>query len=331
VLIAFDGACLAMGPVTGVGRAFVTALAAYAARGDAECVLLLPPGTAADVPASVRVVPAPRGALRRQLELPRVLRALRADVLHSPVAAIPLRARCPAIATVHDLPWLHPQLCERTTAWRRLATRAALRRAAAVIAPSAATRDDVARLRCTRAPIWVVPHGTEPGPAPDEAGTRARSGPFLVLGDDRPRKNRERLRAAHALARAQDATLPELRFVGPPDAWVDEAHKHELLRTCRALVHVATFEGFGLPVLEGLAHGAPVVCSQLPPHVEIAGPNALYADALDPGAIASALVRVHRDDGLRWRLAAGGHARAAAFRPAATATAWARLHREAAR
>jgi glycosyltransferase involved in cell wall biosynthesis len=331
VLIAFDGACLAAGPPTGVGRAFLDGLGAYAARGDADCVLLLPPDTAADVPANVRVVPAPRGAWRRQLLLPRLLHTLRADVMHSPVAAIPLRARCPAIATVHDLPWLHPGLGEGTGAWRVFATRRALRCAAAVLTPSTATRDDVVRLGCARAAVVVVAHGTTTGPPPDEAGTRARRGPFLVLGDDRPRKNRERLRAAHALARARDPELPDLRFVGPPGAWVDEAHKRELLRTCRALVHVATFEGFGLPVLEGLAHGAPVLCSRLPPHLEIAGPHACFVDPLDTGAIAAGLARIHGDDALRWRLAAGGHARAATLTPAATAAEWARLHREVAR
>jgi glycosyltransferase involved in cell wall biosynthesis len=331
VLIAFDGAGCGGGPVTGVGRAFLNALAAYAARGDAECVLLLPEPSAAAVPAGVRVVPAPRGALRRQALLPRLLRTLRADVLHSSVAAVPLRARCATIATAHDLPWLHPELGERVGAWRRLATRCALRAASAVIAPSAATAADVAHLGVARAPARVIAHGTPLGTAPDAASTRARAGPFLALGDDRPRKNRDRLRAAHALARARDPALPELRLVGPPGDWVDEGTKLALLRSCRALVHVATFEGFGLPVLEGLAHGAPVVCSRLPSLVEIAGPHARFVDPLDVGAIADALLEVHRDEALRWRLADGGHRRAAELSPAATAAAWARLHREVAR
>ena len=332
MLIAFDGICFADGPVTGVGRAFANALAAYpaAAGGGIACVLLVPAAAAAPAVPGVRVVAAPRGRWARQLALPRLLRELGAAVLHSPVTAVPLRAPCAAVATVHDLPWQHPELGEPTSAWRRFATVRALRAATAVIAPSTATRDDALRLR-PRGAVHVIAHGTARGPAPDEAGTRARAGPFLVLGDGRPRKNHERLRAAHALARTREPDLPPLQFVGPPGGYVDEPGKHALLRTCRALVHVATFEGFGLPVLEGLAHGAPVLCSHLAPHVEIAAGCAHFVDPLDVGAIAAGLIALHRDEALRWQLAAAGHARAGAFSPATTAAAWARLHRELAR
>ena len=156
-------------------------------------------------------------------------------------------------------------------------------------------------------------------------------GHFLALGDDRPRKQRDVLRAAHARALAQAPGLPPLRFVGPPDDYVDEATKWELLRDCRALVHPSRFEGFGLPVLEGLAHGAPVVCSDLPPHREIAGDSAVYAPVGDVAAFADALLAVHRDAALRARLATTGHARAADFAPERTAAAWAQTHREVAR
>ena len=329
MLIAFDGAGLAPAPITGVGRAFLDALAAYASRGDAECVLLLPRGTAPPGLPAVRTVAAPRGALRRQLLLPRLLRTLRAAVLHSSVAAVPLRAPCPTIATVHDLPWLHPGLGENTSNWRRWSTKWSLAAATAILAPSTMTRDDAARL-LARSParLHVVPHGTPTGPAPSASGTSARSGPLLVLGDDRPRKNRERLRRAHARARSLAADLPDLRFVGPPHDYVGEDHKRHLLRTCRAVVHVSLFEGFGLPVLEGLAHGAPVLCSDLPPHREIAGECALFVPPEDEAAIAGALQRIHRDEALRWQLAAGGHVRAAACTPDAVAAAWARIHRE---
>lgn len=327
--IVFDGACFGDGPVTGVGRAFATGLAAYAAAREVDCVLLLPNGASAPPLPSVRVVAAPRGALRRQLQLPRLLRTLRADLLHSAVAAVPLRAPCPTVATVHDLPWLHPGLGERTSAWRRFATVRALRAATIVVAPSAFTaRDARILLTNTGARIEVVPHATTLGPAPTDATTDARDGPFLVLGDDRPRKNLDRLRAAHARARIVRPTLPELQFVGPRHHYVDETTKAQLLARCRALVHVSRFEGFGLPVLEGLAHGAPVVCSDLPPHREIAGENAAYVPADDVDAIAAGLVRIDSDASRRRSLARNGHARAAAFAPTTVATHWQRLHAE---
>ena len=328
MLIAFDGGCLGDGPVTGVGRALLTGLQAYAARGEARCVLLLPKPAADPALPGIEIVEGPRGALRRQLQLPRLLRRLGADVLHSAVAAVPLRAACPTIATVHDLPWLHAELDEPATAWRRFATRRSLRAAAAVLAPSTATADDVRRIEPATKHLYIVPHGTPLGPAPTAADVQQRRGPLLVLGDDRPRKNRDRLRAAHRLAQLQAADLPALHFAGPPHDYVDEATKRTLLRDCRALVHISRFEGFGLPVLEGLAHGAPVVCSDLPPHREIAGECAVFVDALDIAAIAAGLVRVHADAELRLQLAHGGHARAATFSPAAVAAAWARVHYE---
>lgn len=330
--IAFDGICLGDGPVTGVGRAFLTGLAAYAAVGKARCLLLVPTGTPPPPIAGIAIVSAPRGALRRQLALPRLLRELRADVLHSSVAAIPLRAPCSTIATVHDLPWLHRELGEPTSLRRHLAVIRSLRAATAITAPSTLTATDTQALLGERCPpVRIIAHGTARGPEPTSTSTAARAGGLLVLGDDRPRKNRQRLVAAHTAARAICADLPELQFTGPPDAYVDEVQKRALLQTCRALVHPALFEGFGLPVLEGLAHGAPVLCSDLPPHREIAGDAALYCDPRDERALAAALVAIHRDAARRADLAARGWARAAAFAPERTAAAWQALHAEVAR
>lgn len=325
--IAFDGACCGDGPLTGVARAFLNGLAAYAALFPGDAVLLLPTGAPAPALPGVEVVPAPRGAVRRQLGLPRLLRQLRADLLHSAVAAVPLRAPCPTIATAHDLPWLHPELGEASTPWRRFVVRRALAAASAVIVPSAFTAADVQRLLGKRCPpVVLVPHGTTRGPAPDATTTQARSGPFVALGDDRPRKNRATVQAAHAAALAKCPELPPLRFVGPPDDYVDEAEKARLLHTCRAVVQGSRFEGFGMPVLEALAHGAPVVCADIPPFREIAGDAALFADPRDPEAIAAALVRIHTDAPLRWRLAELGHQRAAHAQPNTVAQAWRVLH-----
>lgn len=327
--IAFDGACFADGPPTGVGRAFLNGLAAYAASTPHTCVLLVPTGAAIEAIPAVRTVAAPRGALPRQLGLPRLLRQLRADVLHSSVAAVPLRAHCPTIATAHDLPWLHPELGETTGAWRRFATVRALRAATLVIAPSRLTAEDVVTASGRARPtVAVVPHGTAPAAC---SGADARHGPFLVLGDTRPRKNLARVEQAHALARQRDASLPALQLVGPGHRYVDEATKRNLLANCRALVHCALFEGFGLPVLEGLAHGAPVVCSDLPPLREIAGEHALFVDPRSLAGIADAMLAVHQDQELRLRLAEAGWRRAQHYPPERVADAWRRLHEQVAR
>lgn len=325
--VVFDGAALGDGPPTGVARAFLTGLAAYAAAGH-RAVLLLPRGAEAPDLPELEVVEAPRGALARQLVLPRLLRRLGAHVLHSSVAAVPLRAPCPTLATAHDLPWLHPELGEPTSRWRRWATRAALRAAARVLAPSSLTAADARQ--CLPPPahhkVVVVPHATLRLPAPPDPS--ARTGPFLVLGDDRPRKNRAAVRAAHAQLRARWPEAPRLQCVGPPDQFVTELAKSALLANCCAVVHCARFEGFGLPVLEALAHGAPLLCSDLPPHREIAADHALYVPADSTAAIAAGLLRIATDGELRTRLAAQGFARAAAFAPERLAARWRQLHDE---
>ncbi|MCB9886281.1 MAG: glycosyltransferase family 4 protein [Planctomycetes bacterium] len=330
--VVFDGACLRDQPITGVGRAFLNGVAAYA-KAHGACTLLVPEGAPAPampgVEELVAIVTAPRGAFRRQLLLPRLLRRLQAEVLHSSVASVPLRAPCPTIATAHDLPWLHPELGEATTARQRLASRRALASADAVIAPSTFTADDVRRCPgVDMRHVFVIPHGTLLGAAPDAASVAARHGPLLVLGDDRPRKNRERVRAAYALAKTNCPALPPLRFVGPPDDYVDEATKLELLRDCRAVVQCSLFEGFGMPVLEALAHGAPLLCSDIPPHREIARSQALFVDPRSVSSIEAGLIAIHRDASMRNKLAAGGWQLARAFAPAVTAERWFTLHQE---
>ena len=322
--IAFDGICLGDGVITGVARAFLGALTAYAARGDAECLLLVPPGVDAPHLSGVTNVPAPRGALRRQLRLPALLRRLGADLLHSSVAAIPLAAPCPTLAPAHDLPWRHDEAGERTPWRRRAAVTRSLRAATVVLAPSTFTRDDVVAVVGDARKVHLVPHGVPLLPAMPPFADRR--GPWLTLGDDRPRKNRALTRAGHTLARRQQASLPELRFVGPPDAFVDEAEKAQLLRTCRGVVQLSRFEGFGLPVLEAMAHGAPLLCADIPPFRELAGDAALFC-VPDSAASIAAAMSAFAEPAAAHRLAVRGFARAAAFAITTTAQRWHELHR----
>lgn len=328
MIVVFDGVCLGDGPVTGVGRAFLDGLAAYARLGVAECLLLVPAGTPDPAIPGVPAFQAPRGKYRRQFVLPKLLARLRADVLHSSVASIPASAHCRTIATLHDLPWLRPASSEPPRRLRAFLLRRLLRRASAILAPSLMTALDARRWLGGGAPeVSVVPHGANLGPPPTERTTRERRGPLLVLGDNRWRKNREAVVRAHTLARQRCADLPPLRFVGPHDDYVSEDEKRRLLRECRAVVHCSRFEGFGLPVLEGLAHGAPVLCSDLAPHREIAREHAFFVDPHSDDDIAAGLLAIHSDEPLRWRLASGGHARAAELSCASVARAWHAIHR----
>jgi glycosyltransferase involved in cell wall biosynthesis len=327
--IAFDGSVLAAGPPTGVARAFLDTLAAFAG-GEARCLVLLP--AAADarlLPPGVESVAAPGRALRKQVVWPRLLRAVRADLLHAPVAAIPAGLPCPAVITVHDLPWrARPNLPAPDAPYlrHRLALRLGARRARAVLVPSEATAQDLRRELPARlaAKIRLVRHGVPPAtPSP----LAPLGGPLVVLGDDRPRKNRAWVAAAHALALRGDPGLPPLRFVGPPDAFVSEAEKDALLRAASGLLHLSLHEGFGLPVLEAMVRGVPVLCSDRGALAELAaGGAALCADPLDLGAMAAAIRRLCRDDNLRATLHARGRERAAELTVARSAAGWRAVH-----
>lgn len=205
-----------------------------------------------------------------------------------------------------------------------------------MLVPSMATQRDVlAQCDRSRARLEVVPHGV---PLPELAAPDSeRDGPFLTLGDDRPRKNLTRTVAAHALARERRPALPGLCQSGPRQHtahgprdehtnFVSEADKHVRLRHARALVHLSLHEGFGLPILEAMGHGTPILCSDRSSLPELAGDAALYVDPTDLDAIADAFVRIDSELPLRALLAAEGRARAARFLPEHTAAAWARIH-----
>jgi len=329
--VVFDGSILAAGPPTGVARSFLTTLAAYgrlaSATGDPEPVLLLPEGTAAPDMAGVAVQSGPVGAVRKQLRLPGLLRELDAGVFHSPVTALPVRARCPMVATIHDVPWYaRERLEEPGCGWRhRLAVRIAARRAAAIVVPSRATALDVLR-GCRHAPVCVIRHGvalpSEPAP-PEQL-----NGPFLVLGDDRPRKNLVRVKEAHAQARLLAPDLPDLEICGPVHGYVTEEEKSRLLRSCRALLHLSLFEGFGLPVIEAFGQGLPVLSSDRGSLPELTDGAALAVDPTDVTAMAKAMVRIHRDEELRARLRSKGLELAAVLTPETSAAGWRALHQE---
>ncbi|MHC4513948.1 MAG: glycosyltransferase, partial [Planctomycetota bacterium] len=102
----------------------------------------------------------------------------------------------------------------------------------------------------------------------------------------------------------------------------------KLLRSCRALLHLSLFEGFGLPVLEAFGHGLPVLCSNRASLPEVAGDAALAVDPTDIEAMANAIVRIHRDEELRTRLRARGLERARVLTPVSSAAGWRHLHRE---
>jgi len=194
-----------------------------------------------------------------------------------------------------------------------LALRGGVRAADAVVAVSAFTRDElVARLRVPVERIRVVPNGVDPVFGPD--GPAAEGDYVLAVGTLEPRKN---LAAAVEAARIAGV---ELRVAGAAgwgdvaaEGWVGEPSDEELaalMRGARCLVYPSLYEGFGLPVLEAMACGTPVVTSRGGATEEVAGGAAVLVDPYDPAAIAAGIeeATTRRDE-----LVVAGLERAATF------------------
>ncbi|HEY5196634.1 MAG TPA: glycosyltransferase family 1 protein [Solirubrobacteraceae bacterium] len=254
------------------------------------------------------------------LELPRLARAARVDVIHHPLPTHSPWAPAPQVITVHDLAFLTlPGMFDpRFARWARLTHRLAARRADAVICVSQATR---AELRTHFGVDGLVAHHG-PGQAPPIPPPRSAARHFLYVGDDEPRKDLATLRAAHARL---GAAAPPLEIAGGAGAPVSRERLQQLHAGAIALVHPARTEGFGLTVLEAMAMGTPVIAARSPATLEVGGPAIRYFQPGDVLALTAEMSRLASDPPARAALTAAGLARASTF----TWRASARAHIEA--
>jgi glycosyltransferase involved in cell wall biosynthesis len=268
-----------------------------------------------------------------------------ADLYHATEHLLmPLR-HVPTVLTVHDLIFrLFPQHHKRLNYWYlNTAMPLYCRRATAIIAVSQATKRDLVRLYdLDPAKITVVheaaaPHFTPASPA-EIAETRARyhlpDNYLLHVGTIEPRKNLERLlEALHRLREGgEDIRLvivggkgwlyqsffQRLEELALSDAvclpgYVPDADLPAIYSGARLAVVPSLYEGFGLPVLEAMACGAPVVCSNASSLPEVGGQAARYFDPADTPAMADAILLAWRDAALRDTMRQEGLARAAQF------------------
>jgi len=276
----------------------------------------------------------PRDALWYPLGLRRAARAL--DVLHCPTYRGPVMDGAPLVVTVHDLAvFRHPEAFNRWSRWYgpRVVPRV-LRRARLVIAVSEFTkRELVDLLGLADEKIRVIPNAVED--LFTDRGRAAEGEYVLTVGTLEPRKNL--VRTADAARRAG----VELRVVGARGwgrvdvggngvRWLGQVADEqlaELYRGARCVAYPSLYEGFGIPVLEAMACGTPVVTSRGGATEEVADGAAVLVDPRDPADIAAGIERAIRD---RSELVSCGLARARAFSWKAIADATVRVYREAA-
>lgn len=321
MIIALDATPL-IGARTGIGRYVAELVSALSLIEDLHPVLV--PFTMrgrAEVPplasATVRSRPVPARVLRRcwlRSSFPPVeLLAGACDVFHGTNFVLPPRRRVGGVVTVHDLTYLRfPQAVTSDVRQFVHLVPKALREGAVVVSPTRAVAEELIdeyglpaeRVLVTHlgvSPDWFQ---TTPMPPALRNELRLPTEYILFVGTREPRKNLTTLMAAHATARTLDASVPPLVLVGP-SGWgpgVEPAPNVRLLphlpeRALRQLVAGAStlampslYEGFGLPVLEALAAGRPVLASDVPALREVAGDQATFVAPTDVEAWADALL-----------------------------------------
>ena len=248
-----------------------------------------------------RAIAAARDLLWYLELLPRNARRDGVDVLHCPTHRAPARSDVPLVVTIHDLAVLrHPDVFNRWSReyGRRLLPRV-VRGASAIIAVSEFTKSETVELLAVPAErVRVVPNGV--GPPFGSAGPAANGEYVLAVATLEPRKNLARLVEGFQLADLGGAELRVagasgwggVRVGGKRVRWLGEVSTDELAglyRGARCSIYVSLYEGFGLPVLEAMACGTPVVVSQAPALLEVAGGAGVVVDGLDPGSIAAGI------------------------------------------
>jgi alpha-1,3-rhamnosyl/mannosyltransferase len=342
LVVAYDGTPERLGG-GGVARYCRDLRLALERRGDVD----LRPVKAPAVPAGVPLA-RPVDAMVRELAwYPVGLGAwafrIHPGLIHCTGPLVPLWCPAPWVMTVHDLlPLSHPQLFTRANAshFRYLVARRA-RRAHRILVGSVHVRDEVvATLGVQIERISVTPWGVDArfrprGDGQDELRARLGipPGPFLLaVGTLEPRKNLRTLLRAFAEVRRRgspcslvvvggagwraadiEADLGRASTEVVRTGYVGDDDLVVLYSACACFVFPSLHEGFGFPILEAMACGAPVVCSDRSSLPEVAGQAALLVDPLDAGAIADAIEAVLRDPERAARMRAAGLAHSASF------------------
>jgi glycosyltransferase involved in cell wall biosynthesis len=363
--LAYDATPL-HGPRTGVGVMTARVLEHLATQPDLDIVAYattwrgrgaLPGLVPAGVRAVTRPIPArPVHLAWRHSHLPPIEWITGAvDVVHGPNFVVPPSRRAARVVTVHDLTAVHhPEMCTAHTRTYPGFIERAVADGAWVHTVSEFVRNEVIdAFGADPDRVVTVANGVDTIVEADPAAGRRAAGAddyLLAMGTIEPRKN------FPALVRAFDAVaagLPGMRLViAGPDGWdddrfgaalrdarhrdritrlgaIDDRTRAELLRGAAGLVYPSVYEGFGLPPLEAMSIGLPVLVTAAGAVLEVVGDAALVVPVGDDDALADGLTRLVHDDALRADLAARGPQRAAHYDWSRTAAGLVALYRQA--
>ncbi|HEU5004231.1 MAG TPA: glycosyltransferase family 1 protein [Actinomycetota bacterium] len=264
----------------------------------------------------------------------------RVDVVHGTNFWVPPLRRRNGVVTIHDLTFLlYPEFCTPPVRRYRWILPKVLARCRVVITPSATVADQVAaELGVERVRIVVTPEGVRPGARVLGSPGGTTSSYVLFIGTQEPRKNLDRLIRAFAQLRDLDVRL----ILAGPAGWgggdplvladslgiagrvqtvgyLPDRELALLLAGARAFVFPSLYEGFGLPPLEAMAAGVPVVAAAAGSLPEVLGDAPVWCDPLDVSSIADAVRRVVSDETVRAQAVERGRAQAARYTWEATA------------
>jgi glycosyltransferase involved in cell wall biosynthesis len=287
-------------------------------------------------------------SLLEQISVPISLRRAKVDLFHAPHYVVSPLTRCPTVVTIHDCIHLRfPQYLpnRRAHMYARVMMRMAARRACRILTVSEASKQDILRyLEVPAEKVEVIYNALDQrlaAPPSEEEVTRVRErfqlrSPFILYtGNIKPHKNVDRLIEAFSLLRKRRADDLKLIIIGDEISKYPnlrrlvhrcQLHKHVrffgfvpeetlavLYRLASAFVFPSLYEGFGLPPLEAMASGTPVITSNVSSLPEVVGDAALLIDPLDPSALADAMWRVLEEPALRSELIRRGCERVKTF------------------